>query len=64
LDRVLTLRPHDSTARDLLNALNQFPVQSAPAGCVERLFNRFADTFDHRMRGIDSQEEAFSGVFH
>jgi predicted TPR repeat methyltransferase len=51
LDQVLKLRPFDPTALHLLKALHRQPSQSAPVGYVERLFNRFADTFDHRMNG-------------
>jgi tetratricopeptide (TPR) repeat protein len=45
LKKVLALKPHDPTAGHLLNALEKRPVQSAPAGYVGRLFNRFAATF-------------------
>lgn len=52
LKKVLTLRPYDPTAGHLLNALEKRPVQSLPTGYAERLFNRFAATFDHRMIGV------------
>jgi predicted TPR repeat methyltransferase len=50
LKKVLALKPHDPTAGHLLNALEKRPIQRAPSGYAERLFNRFAATFDDRMR--------------
>jgi predicted TPR repeat methyltransferase len=52
LRQVLALRPLDPTAMHLLNAIEQRSVQHPPAGYVERLFNRFAATFDQRMNNV------------
>ena len=52
LRRVLTLRPQDPTANHLLNAIESRPTGNAPADYVNRLFDRFAATFDQRMNGV------------
>jgi predicted TPR repeat methyltransferase len=52
LRQVLALRPLDPTAMHLLNAIEQRKVQHPPAGYVERLFNRFAATFDQHMDSV------------
>jgi predicted TPR repeat methyltransferase len=36
----------------LINALEKRLVQNSPAGYVDRLFNRYTVTFDHRMIGV------------
>jgi predicted TPR repeat methyltransferase len=57
LRKVLALKPNDPTAGHLINAIEKRPVQSSPAGYAERLFNRFAGTFDHRMIGVLNYRE-------
>lgn len=51
LKKVLIFRPQDESARHLRNALEHRSAERAPIGYVNRLFDRFADTFDRRMNG-------------